>query len=63
MYAEEQFLYWKFGVKFSNWAKEVPAFIPKMSGLNRAELSFSWKKVLKKEKKWFLGPVFSHFFI
>ncbi|EON76884.1 hypothetical protein ADIS_2630 [Lunatimonas lonarensis] len=50
MYAEEQFLYGKFGVKFSNWAKEVPAFIPKMSGFESPNVSFSWKKVLKKEK-------------
>lgn len=50
MYAEEQFLRNKFDVKFLEWSKNVPAFIPKFKNFKKSDLSFSWKKVLKKEK-------------
>ena len=50
MYAEEQFLTRKFGNQYTEWASQTPAFIPSFSKFNGAQLSFSWKKVLKKEK-------------
>lgn len=50
MYAEEQFLTKKFGSVYSNWANVTPAFIPSFGLWNNPDLSFSWKKVLKKEK-------------
>lgn len=50
MYAEEQFLTKKFGEKYSIWASKTPAFIPDLSKWQNASLTFSWKKVLKKEK-------------
>ncbi|MCT3745480.1 DUF1295 domain-containing protein [Elizabethkingia anophelis] len=50
MFAEEQFLERKFGEVYTKWAASVPAFIPDFSKFRRPEVSFSIKKVLKKEK-------------
>lgn len=50
MYAEEQFLRRKFGEKYTSWASTLPAFIPSFKSFKEPSLSFSWKKVLKKEK-------------
>jgi len=55
MYAEEQFLTRKFGEKYLNWASSTPAFVPDFSKFNGSNLSFSWKKVLKKEKNGFFA--------
>ena len=53
MYAEESFLRTKFGDQYLEWAKNVPAFIPKFKKYERHQHSFSLKKVLKKEKNGF----------
>ncbi len=53
MFAEEQFLRGKFKDTYINWAKDVPAFIPKLSQFKKSDLPFSWKKILKKEKNGF----------
>lgn len=50
MFAEEQFLFGKFGSEYQNWAQSRPAFLPRALTWHRPGLSFSWKKVLKKEK-------------
>ncbi|MBW8360287.1 MAG: isoprenylcysteine carboxylmethyltransferase family protein [Weeksellaceae bacterium] len=50
MYAEEQFLRRKFGEQYLEWAENVPAFFPAFKKFQKADLDFSWKKVLKKEK-------------
>ncbi len=50
MFSEEQYLRRKFGETFVVWAEKVPAFIPSCKGYQKADLPFSWKKVLKKEK-------------
>jgi protein-S-isoprenylcysteine O-methyltransferase Ste14 len=50
MFAEEQFLRKKFGKTYLDWSAKVPAFVPKLSGFVKPEYSFSWKKVLRKEK-------------
>ena len=50
MFAEEQFLRRKFGQTYTSWAEGVPAFIPALSQFKKPNLSFSWRKVLKKEK-------------
>ncbi len=50
MYAEEQFLRRKFGEEYISWSEGIPAFIPKFKGFIRPSLSFSWKKIIKKEK-------------
>ena len=50
MFAEEQFLRKKYGTVYTDWAEQVPAFIPKFSFYKKPELSFSCKKAMKKEK-------------
>ena len=62
MYAEEQFLRKKFGAPYLEWAKNVPAFIPRVKNFIKPDVPFNWKKVLKKEKNGF-AAVFLVFFI
>ena len=50
MFAEEQFLRRSFGEIYTDWAKNIPAFIPAFKNFKKPGLPFSWKKVLKKEK-------------
>lgn len=50
IYAEEQFLERKFGEKYRAWAYRVPVFIPNLGLFTKNEISFSIKKVLRKEK-------------
>lgn len=50
MYAEENFLRGKFGEVYLKWAEKTPAFVPRCVNFTKADLEFSWKKVLKKEK-------------
>lgn len=50
MFAEEQYLRGKFAKTYTDWAANVPAFIPRFKNYQSANLTFSWKKVLKKEK-------------
>lgn len=54
MYAEEQFLRRKFGQTYLDWANRTSAFIPGWSRFVPCAISFSWKKVIKKEKTVFL---------
>lgn len=61
MFAEEQFLRRKFGSVYTDWAENVPAFIPKFKHFIKPGLPFSWKKVLKKEKNG-LAAIFLIFF-
>ena len=50
MFAEEQFLRKKFGETYLQWSNRVPAFLPNFKNFVPTQVSFSWKKVLKKEK-------------
>ncbi len=50
MFSEEQFLRKKFGATYLEWASRTPAFSPKCKNFTKSNLTFSWKKVLKKEK-------------
>jgi len=50
MFAEEQFLRRSFGNIYTDWAQNLPAFIPSFKNFKKPGLPFSWKKVLKKEK-------------
>ena len=50
IYAEESFLRESFGDVYLNWASKTPVFIPRHFKYTTSDLSFSWKKVLKKEK-------------
>jgi protein-S-isoprenylcysteine O-methyltransferase Ste14 len=49
MFAEEQFLRKKFGQAYLDWSNETPAFFPRLSRYKSADLTFSLRKVLKKE--------------
>ncbi len=62
MYAEESFLIRKFGNIYLDWAKKTPAFIPSFKNHQAPKLTFSWKKILKKEKNGFFA-IFLVFFI
>ena len=55
MFAEEQFLRRKFGNKYIEWAEKTPPFFPDFTLYKPSALSFSWKKVLKKEKNVLAG--------
>jgi len=62
MFAEEQFLRRKFGTVYTDWAAKTNAFIPNLQHWKQANLAFSWKKVVKKEKNG-LVAVFLVFFL
>jgi len=49
MFAEEEFLRGKYGAQYEEWAKGVPAFLPRFSQWQKAKLEFSFKNVLKRE--------------
>lgn len=49
MFAEEQFLRKKFGKIYLDWSENIPAFVPDFKNFIKANLSFSWKKVVRKE--------------
>ncbi|UGU15462.1 isoprenylcysteine carboxylmethyltransferase family protein [Sinomicrobium kalidii] len=50
IFAEEEFLRMKFGKEYIIWSQQTPVFLPKNFKYISPEISFSWKKVLKKEK-------------
>lgn len=62
MFAEEQFLRKKFGTQYTEWASKTPAFWPRFSQFKKADLYFSWRKILKKEKNG-LAAMFALFYI
>lgn len=62
MFAEEQFLRNKFGSQYLDWASRTAAFIPNFSSFKNSNLTFSWKKILKKEKNG-LVAMFGLFYI
>lgn len=62
MFAEEQFLRQKFRTVYLEWAKRTPAFIPSIKNRTPPKMSFSFKKILKKEKNGFFA-IFIVFFI
>jgi len=55
MFAEEQFLRRKFQTIYTDWAEKVPAFFPRFRNFVKPGLTFSWKKVIKKEKNGLLA--------
>ncbi len=62
MFAEEQFLRKKFAKAYLDWAEHTPAFIPSFKNYSPPKISFSWKKVIKKEKNGFVA-IFMVFFL
>lgn len=61
MFAEEQFLRKKFGKVYTDWAKNIPAFIPNLKNFEPSTIPFSIKKVLKKEKNGLVALFFIFF--
>lgn len=57
MYAEEEFLRRKFGCTYLKWAKQVPAFWPKFSNWKPANLTFSWRNVMRREYHGLFGVI------
>jgi lipid A Kdo2 1-phosphate O-methyltransferase len=57
MFAEEAFLRRKFGKSYTDWAKETPAFIPRLRNFRKPNLPFSLKNVLKREYNGFYAIV------
>jgi protein-S-isoprenylcysteine O-methyltransferase Ste14 len=49
MFAEEQFLQRKFGVKFEIWSSKTPAFFPSLRNFIPSSQTFSWRIVFKNE--------------
>jgi protein-S-isoprenylcysteine O-methyltransferase Ste14 len=61
MFAEEQFLRKKFGDEYLVWSSKTPAIVPDFKDFVSPDYSFSWKKVLKKEKDGFFLVFFVMF--
>jgi len=59
MFAEEQFIRKKFGEAYDLWAAKTPAFFPKLSEWVSANLSFSFKNVIKREYHGFFAIILS----
>ncbi len=49
IFAEEQFLKRKFGQEFTDWDRQTPAFLPKLSSWKAPALPFSLRTALKRE--------------
>lgn len=59
--AEEAFLTKKFKQSYLDWVSKTPAFFPKFSQWQTPELSFSFKKAIRKEYHGFLAIIVSMF--
>jgi protein-S-isoprenylcysteine O-methyltransferase Ste14 len=49
MFTEEGFLRQKFGLEFTRWADQTPAFIPRLKQWISAERPMKWSKVIRAE--------------
>jgi protein-S-isoprenylcysteine O-methyltransferase Ste14 len=63
MFAEERFLERKFGSKYLDWSKTVPAFLPNWNKYQKGDIPFSLKSVLRREYSGILATVFSFAFV
>lgn len=63
MFAEERFLEKKFGNVYLDWSKKVPAFIPRISGYRKSDVSFSMKSVLRREYSGVLATVIGFVYV
>ncbi len=61
--AEERFLVAKFGDVYTDWARGVPVFLPRLTGWVRPALRFSLRTVLKREHSSMLAIVVSLYII
>jgi protein-S-isoprenylcysteine O-methyltransferase Ste14 len=57
--AEEAFLADKFGDDYRNWAAVTPAFIPKLTGWQTPDMTFSWRSVIRREHASIYGAIFA----
>lgn len=55
MYAEEAFLFDKFGKMYEDWSSQTNTIIPNFSQYKGANMKFQLKKVIKKEKNGILA--------
>lgn len=58
-FAEEEFLRRKFGDAYLEWAAKTPAFIPRFKDWQKPDLTFSFRKVLKREYSGFFAIIAS----
>jgi protein-S-isoprenylcysteine O-methyltransferase Ste14 len=58
-FAEEEFLRRKFGAAYLEWAEKTPALLPRIGNWNRPDLTFSLRKVLKREYSGFFALIAS----
>lgn len=58
-FAEEEFLRRKFGASYLEWAEKTPAFLPRFRNWSKPNLSFSVRKVLKREYSGFFAVIAS----
>lgn len=57
IFAEEVYLRDKFGSKYLNWADSTPVIFPKFSNYRKPNISFSWRKVLRREYGGFFAVI------
>jgi protein-S-isoprenylcysteine O-methyltransferase Ste14 len=58
-FAEEEFLRRKFGTEYLEWAEKTPAFLPKFRNWKQPNLTFSIRKLLKREYHGFFAIIAS----
>lgn len=63
MFAEERFLEQKFGQQYLDWAKRLPAFIPKLIKFKKSDIPFSFVSVLRREYSGVLATVIGFVFV
>jgi protein-S-isoprenylcysteine O-methyltransferase Ste14 len=63
MITEEGFLLGQFGDQYLEWSNRTPAFLPKLANWQKPNLSFSYKKMLRKEDSTLLMIVLSFTFL
>jgi protein-S-isoprenylcysteine O-methyltransferase Ste14 len=49
MIAEEEFLRGKFGNEYTDWAKNIPAFIPSFKNYKKNPMKYSFKNIIGRE--------------
>jgi protein-S-isoprenylcysteine O-methyltransferase Ste14 len=59
MFAEEEFLRRKFGALYTSWAATTPAFLPRLAGWRRPDVSFCLLTVLRREHSSLLALIAS----
>lgn len=61
IFAEEAYLRDKFGSEYLNWADSTPVIFPRFAKYRKANLPFSWRKVLKREYNGFFAVICAMF--